>query len=567
MLSLAQAAVLVARTTFFGLIAHHTPEGFSHVHNCSATFVEAAVMLRILGNHAFRKDFPRHAEVSSSCPLVMRLRWITILCTVALTLILIGAMMLLGRSVLRENYARLEREHVESDLSHVCLLLQDKLKELDLTAMSYAERGPTYDYMRHPTRGYETANISAAEFHARHIMLYVLVDSNNRVILVRNFDGSSRQTVGADVGELVRATARRSSNTAVSGLMTLTGGPTMIAMRPILPTTRKGPPGGTLIMVRDLRPAQMDELARLAEMPITISGTVGSSAQADGNGRLAPLRISTVALGENRLLASAILTDVWGRPDIRLQIEHDRTIWHKGKRTLHALLLVLVIAGLLLAFANVWMIQRLVVKRVERLIQLITDAETDTGLNARVQISGNDELAQLGRKMNGMLQHLQNSQDKLLAVQERLRYEATHDSLTGIWNRGAALQLLDRELDRSSREGSSVAVIMFDADHFKRINDHFGHTIGDRALQSIAAAITRNLRSFDTCCRYGGEEFLVIAPNCGLEQAEELAVRILASIRTTPLTLPDHSFCITMSAGVTVGQAPIKAEDLLIVAD
>jgi len=142
-----------------------------------------------------------------------------------------------------------------------------------------------------------------------------------------------------------------------------------------------------------------------------------------------------------------------------------------------------------------------------------------------------------------------------------------HDSLTGIWNRCAALQLLDRELARSGRDGSSVAVIMLDADHFKRINDHFGHVTGDRALQAVAAAITRNLRSFDVCCRYGGEEFLVIAPNCTLPQGVELAQRILSCLRTSPVSIPDHSFCVTLSAGVTAGSAPCGAEELIVVAD
>ena len=202
-----------------------------------------------------------------------------------------------------------------------------------------------------------------------------------------------------------------------------------------------------------------------------------------------------------------------------------------------------------------------------QVLHFTRDLENDTDLNARVRICGSDELGQLGCQLNLMLDRLKNSQDKLLAVQERLRFEATHDSLTGIWNRAAALQLLDQEIARGSRDGSPVAAIMLDADYFKRINDHFGHSTGDRALQAVAAAITRNLRSFDICCRYGGEEFLVIAPNCNLQQAAEIAQRVLASVRATPVCIPDHAFCVTLSAGVSSSTAPCEAEDLIMAAD
>lgn len=232
-----------------------------------------------------------------------------------------------------------------------------------------------------------------------------------------------------------------------------------------------------------------------------------------------------------------------------------------------ALLAVSLVAGLVFAVLNVWLMQRLVVRRVERLIRFTRATETDAELTQRVYVGGSDELAQLGRQMNKMLDRLKNSQEKLLAVQERLRYEATHDGLTGIWNRCAAMQLLDQELARSARESYPVAVIMLDADHFKKINDHFGHLTGDRALQAMAATITRNLRGFDVCCRYGGEEFLVIAPRCDVQQGAEVAHRLLGSMRETPVSIADHAFCVTLSAGVSSANGPCNAEELIMAAD
>jgi diguanylate cyclase (GGDEF)-like protein len=498
----------------------------------------------------------------------MRLRWIIVLCALALKLCLVGALLLVGRSVLQKNYAVLEREHVHADLAHLCLILQAQLKELDNTALDYAAWDATYDFMRHRRAEYGTANLESTSFRARGITLYVLINESGRLVLAKAFDGDTGETLNADVAQLVRAVNRRSvRNPRVAGLLTLTQGPALVAMRPILPTNATGKSRGTLVMVRELGQKQIAEISRLADFPIAISGISGEAAEVFGTGQLQVSQDEITVFDRNRIRGVAMVNDIWKQPRIRVQIDHARGIWHQGEQVLRALLLMLLVVGLLFAFLSVWLIQKFVVRRVERLIRLIRRTEGAEGLSARIRMRGSDELAQLGDHLNEMLQRLQNSQEKIAAAQERLRYEATHDSLTGLWNRSAALRLLDGELDRADREHKSTAVIMFDADHFKRVNDHFGHTAGDRALQSVASAITRNLRSFDVCCRYGGEEFLVIAPNCTLEQGEQLARRILDYCSSTPVILPEQAFCVTLSAGVSATAFRCTGEDLIIVAD
>ena len=499
----------------------------------------------------------------------MRLRWITILCALALQVALFAALLPLGRMLLNRNYAALEREHVEGDLRHVCIILQSNIRHLELMTHDFATRPATVSFLRHaPRRPYVGSELSRELFRNVNLRLYMLIDRRNRVILERSYVDDLRTTRPADVAQLLRAVKRRSRPDApAAGLLTLTAGPAIVIIQPILQRPGSGPPLGAVVLVSNLGPAQVAELSRLSDLPVNLSGTVGESAELAGDTELTCTSLAITSADEDRLLGSATLNDLWKRPGIRLQIEHDRNIWREGRQTVHALLIALLVVGALFGFLNVWLMQRLVVRRIERLIRLTRETESEAGLQARVDISGSDEVAELGMHMNRMFERLQNSHEKLLAVQERLRYEATHDSLTGIWNRCAALHLLDQELARSLRDGSSVAILMFDADHFKRINDHFGHSTGDRALQAVAAAITRNLRPFDVCCRYGGEEFLVIAPSCPLEMAAAIADRIVAGIRQTPVNVPGHSFCVTLSAGVTAGSGSSGAEELIMTAD
>jgi len=122
-------------------------------------------------------------------------------------------------------------------------------------------------------------------------------------------------------------------------------------------------------------------------------------------------------------------------------------------------------------------------------------------------------------------------QDQLLEVQEKLRHQATHDSLTGVWNRAAILEKLEVEIQRSRRQKMPLTVIMGDVDRFKQINDTHGHQVGDIVLRSVAHRLSGTVRVYDAVGRYGGEEFLVVAPGCDAVTALSLAQRLQAHVR------------------------------------
>ncbi|PYV30475.1 MAG: diguanylate cyclase response regulator [Acidobacteria bacterium] len=110
-------------------------------------------------------------------------------------------------------------------------------------------------------------------------------------------------------------------------------------------------------------------------------------------------------------------------------------------------------------------------------------------------------------------------QETLISAREALRFQASHDPLTSLWNRTAALDALHSELVRAKRTKGSLAVVMADLDHFKKINDTHGHLAGDAALRETARRIRSCVRIYDTVGRYGGEEFLVIFPGCSTDEA------------------------------------------------
>jgi two-component system, cell cycle response regulator len=165
-------------------------------------------------------------------------------------------------------------------------------------------------------------------------------------------------------------------------------------------------------------------------------------------------------------------------------------------------------------------------------------------LSFRVQPIGHDELAQLAGTFNTMA-------DKLAQSQALLRELSTHDSLTGLVNYRELHRLLADEAERSRRYGRPFALLMLDIDHFKTINDTYGHLAGDKALRALAALVRGEVRPTDVVARYGGEEFVLVLPETAGPGAMILAERLRARVAAHAVAVTgDRPISMTVSIGV-----------------
>jgi diguanylate cyclase (GGDEF)-like protein len=142
-------------------------------------------------------------------------------------------------------------------------------------------------------------------------------------------------------------------------------------------------------------------------------------------------------------------------------------------------------------------------------------------------------------------------EDKLVEAREQMRFKATHDSLTSLWDRGAVLTLLRSELSRSMRERNPVSMLLCDLDHFKQINDSHGHLIGDEILQEVSKRLVDAVRLHDAVGRYGGEEFLVVLSGCGAESLKDRAEHVRQSISRLPIQTQSGPISVSLSIGAT----------------
>ncbi|QOY94775.1 diguanylate cyclase [Massilia sp. UMI-21] len=156
-----------------------------------------------------------------------------------------------------------------------------------------------------------------------------------------------------------------------------------------------------------------------------------------------------------------------------------------------------------------------------------------------------------------------------VTLRETLRHQSTVDPLTGLYNRRFFDESLKRELARARRVGNPCSVVMVDLDHFKRINDTYGHDGGDLVLKAAARVITERVRASDVVCRYGGEELVLMLPDCGADEAAQCAESIRASLAELPIQHLGQSIA-GVSASFGVAQCPGDAEgeqELLQAAD
>jgi diguanylate cyclase (GGDEF)-like protein len=479
------------------------------------------------------------------------------------------ALYLVSRFALLNGFARLESNYARENIHHLQNELENEQAQLEVVARDYGEWDRTYDFMQSPNPDYLRTELTDDTFKIVHINVFALLNKSESIVAHKSVgdwtpDDSDFQNIAV---ARLNTVAGNNGPSAVSGILELKGRLLLLAYQPILTTRGSGQPRGTLVMGRELDQALISSLSKSVGVPLWLE-PAEQAPQATSQGTAWSDGTNSVRFeGDSTMLEYVAIKDFYGNTRRLLVARIPRSLNLEGTRVTRYLLGLLMVVGAIYCGALFFFLEEILLARVASLSTEVTKVTVSGDLSLRLSTGGHDELGALASAVNAMLTAIQKTKADLLQAQESLRFHAEHDALTGVLNRRAIRDVLRKELARCRREKHTLGVILADVDHFKKINDRYGHGAGDAVLVTAMQRISSTLRSYDVVGRYGGEEFLIIAPGCDLELAQKLAERIRCAVSEQPVDLGDESTTITLSLGVTLGTVESDPEFLVALAD
>jgi diguanylate cyclase (GGDEF)-like protein len=480
------------------------------------------------------------------------------------------ALYLVSRFFLLAGVARLESDYAAESVHRLQNELANRQGQLELVARDYAQWDRTYDFMKSRDPAFVTREITDDSFKTIRVDFLILLDQSGHLVAQHSMgdwkpEPADFQTL-ADAR--LNAPAKDSGEaSAVNGILEIKGHLLLLAYQPITDSQGAGPARGTLVMGRQFDELFLSRFSKAAGLQVWMEPADRSRQDSEQETAWSDGASSVRFENDANMLEYSAVKDFYGVTRRLLVARIPRSLHLEGVQVMLDLLGFLMLAAVLYCAALFFLVQTILLSRVALLTAEVTRITVSGDLSLRVSLSGRDELGKLATALNAMLTAIQKTKSDLMQTQTSLRFHAEHDGLTGVLNRRAIRDLLRKELARCRREKGTLGVILADVDHFKKINDRFGHGAGDAVLVAAMQRISSALRIYDVVGRYGGEEFLIIAPGCDLDVAQKLAERIRIAVSETPVDIGDQTAFITMSLGVTLGTAESDPEFLVALAD
>lgn len=440
-------------------------------------------------------------------------------------MVLIIGVFYAARTVLSHSFASIEADEARQSTERVRQALQADLHQLDVAVEDYALWDDFYDFVKSGASEHLDHYFSRRGLDNIHVDVVWVVDEQGRTVLQLDTDapdGGLTQLSPATLASLrsytslLRSTADTSKRTAQFVRMPL--GAMAVAVRPINRDLRPAASAGTLVFGRYFRTGLIERLEQTSQSPVratlldehgrpllSVPPAVGEWLASVGSGP--DLLIQT---GDPATLRShALLRDVEGRPLVVLSTTIARAALQIGKRTI-----TWVVAALLCGFALV----------VALLVSLLNRSWRSRAAAQRQWLDHQRKMSRLARR----------------------------DALTGLPNRLHLQRLLPRLLARAARDGSRLALLNLDLDHFKNVNDSLGHGSGDRLLAAVAQRLRSVVAAHDIVVRMGGDEFVIVAtllPDAVI--VDSIAERIRSAI-AVPLDIDGVTLSVVPSIGISV---------------
>ena len=412
-----------------------------------------------------------------------------------------------------------------------------------------------YYFIKHPSDAFIENNLGDETLANLGIDFMVFLDASGKVVFAKTIDPvTGRATVLPQ--ELVRYLATQPAllhlsdpRAVVSGALSLRDGPYLIAALPIGKSNYSATPNGTLVTGLRLGDGVLSRIRKLTRRPISIYSSVSTTLPADVQAAKSSLTMTEsrdVVLADDRtVVAYALVGGVEGGPPLVMRVETPRAAYVESRSTVTSVGIAMTVFGLVMLAVLAVALDRTVLRRLSKLSLAVADVARSTDPGTRIPVSGHDEISALATEVNRMLDELGRSSSEM-------SYLVEHDPLTQLFNRRHFENEVQRHIAEHRRHGSRGAILWFDLDHFKDINDSLGHAAGDELLRAFGQHLQSVTRSYCTVARLGGDEFGMLVPHAEEPEAVAAAVRLMEGVSARTFRVGDRELRTSVSIGVVI---------------
>ncbi len=457
-----------------------------------------------------------------------------------------------SQRLILSTYLQLENQTITDSLNRTEAALNQSIDTIMVNVKDWSIWDETYQFMqdRNQNGRFINSTLTLISLESLNSDMILLFDTNGKLVTSLGVNQDRDKII--DIPQaLIQAIAsnRKLINLAdiahsAKGLIATPAGILLVASHSILDSQGKGPSHGTLIIAKYLTKDLLENIKRVVGENLNLYRFPEAAHLPDLSKIYASMikdKDDTVIKDHDKLTAYRFINDLNGENIAILKAEMPRKIYRVGVDTIAYSNFMLFMYGIILTVFLWLLLQYLIVKRIEKLSRHIGKMSRNERIHSKL---------------------IENISDEVSSV-AALYHQATHDPLTGLANRNLLHQAFNEYSLHLSDDNKKILIIFIDLDHFKHLNDSFGHDIGDEILIMTAKRITSTLRGNDLAARLGGDEFIAMLVDIEADQIKLITNRLFKSINH-PITFGDHEFYLTCSMGVCIYPNDGTTIDLLI---
>ncbi|MEW6536845.1 MAG: diguanylate cyclase [Candidatus Auribacterota bacterium] len=491
---------------------------------------------------------------------------------VALFLILTGIFFVVVTGVHKlyiiPHFNQLEQVEAQRNIARVLDVLSREITHLDVLCHDWSAWNDTYEYINDRNQAYYESNLEDASFDANNINIIFYFDLKGNVVWSNQFDFTEPSEGTADYlpSQWYQAYPglfeHPSTDNSITGFIVSGQHILMVSARPIIKSDESGPIRGTLVMGRVLNNRYKGELEKIAKIPLYLwrvddsslpSGIVSVKNKIYESGQM---YIDNSKKGSMHIYSS--LRDIKGEDRIILEAHFQKEIVAQAVEIVKILTAIVLIFSCILFIMLYAFIHTMIIKPVIQIREHVAKVKKTNNLMLALRWDKKGEIGEMSRELDLLFDQLnianianEEIQRQLNSKHELLKKMTITDVMTSVYNRRYLTDIAQSEFARAKRHNTPLSIAILDVDNFKKINDFFGHQVGDEILKSIAVLLKKATREEDYVARYGGEEFVVLAPVTDHNAIFRLADRLRSLIEENEVEIEKDVFVgATASFGV-----------------